>query len=82
MIYLFGYNPEWRLVGEAEIIFYVALDETAMNWMLIFLGLCMIPASTLYLVKGGKDNLSFNKVFFFAIAFMLGWAIFLGGIYG
>ena len=75
-------GEEWNDIIEVELLFTVPVDETALNWMLVFLGLCMIPASTLYLVKGGKDNLSMNKVFFFLVAFMLGWAIFLGGIYG
>ena len=44
--------PQWNIVGEAELIFSVPLDETGLNMMLIFLGLFMIPASTLFLVYG------------------------------
>ena len=46
----------------------------------VFLGLIMIPFSTMYLVKGGRKELSMDKVFYFLILFMLGWAFFIGGI--
>ena len=72
--------PQWNIVGEAELIFSVPLDETGLDMMLIFLGLLMIPASTLYLVKGGRSEASMDKLFFGLIAFVLGWALFLGGI--
>ena len=72
--------PQWREVSEAELIFNVPLDETGLNMLLIFLGLFMIPASTLYLVKGGRSEASMDKLFFGLIAFVMGWALFLGGI--
>lgn len=71
---------DWQLIVTVIILFTVPIDETALNWFIIFLGLFMIPASTLYLVKGGRDNLSMNKFFFFIVAFMLGWGLLLGGI--
>ncbi len=74
--------PEWNIVGEAELIFSVPIDESGLNILLIFLGLFMIPASTLYLVKGGRSEASMDKLFFGLIAFVIGWALFLGGIYG
>jgi len=46
----------------------------------VLLGLCMVPASGLYLVKGGKEEISGDKVFYFLIAFMIGWALVIGGI--
>lgn len=70
----------WESVQEVEFLFVIPLDETLLNWLLIFLGLFMIPASTLYLVKGGKDDMSANKFFYFCIAFMIGWGLLLGGI--
>ena len=72
--------PQWNIVGEAELIFSVPIDESGLDMMLIFLGLLMIPASTLYLVKGGRSEASMDKLFFGLIAFVLGWALFLGGI--
>ena len=74
--------PEWVEVGEAELIFSVPVDETGLDLLLIFLGLCMIPASMLYMVKGGTSEMSTNKFFFGLIVFFLGWGLFLGGIFG
>jgi hypothetical protein len=54
--------------------------QWALTSFTVLLGLVMIPASGLYLVKGGKDEMSGDKVFFFLIAFMIGWALFIGGI--
>ena len=72
--------PVWNNAGEAELVFEVPIDETGLNMLLIFLGLAMIPASTLYLVKGGKSEMSMDKLFFGLIAHVIGWALFLGGI--
>jgi len=72
---------QWEVVGEAELIFSVPIDETGLNMALILLGLIMIPASTLYAVKGGKDEMSTDKLFYVLIAFVIGWALVLGGIY-
>lgn len=71
---------KWMEVGEAELIFNVPLDETGLDMLLIFLGLIMIPLSTLYLVKGGRSEMSSDKLFYGLIAFAIGWALFLGGI--
>jgi len=40
----------------------------------------MIPSSTIYLVKGGRTDASMDKVFFAIVAFILGCALFIGGI--
>ena len=72
--------PSWQEVGEAEFIFSVLIDQTALNWFLIFLGMFMVPASTLYLVKGGKDNMSMDKVFYFIVAFLFGWGLIFIGV--
>jgi len=72
----------WGSINIVLFIFTIPWDTTTLNAFTIFLGLFMIPASTLYLVKGGKDNMSMNKVFFFIVAFILGWALVIGGIYG
>lgn len=47
---------------------------------LIIMGLIMIPASTMYFVRGGKEDMSRDKVFYFLIAFIIGWALVVGGI--
>ena len=74
--------PEWEPAGTAIIVFFVPVFTGALDALLIFLGLIMIPASTLYLVKGGKDEMSTDKLFYVIIVFVMGWALFLGGIYG
>lgn len=46
----------------------------------IFLGLIMIPASTMYLVRGGRDEMNTDKLFFSLIVFFIGIALVIGGI--
>ena len=72
--------PDWHEAGEAVIIFAVLFDEWALDMGLIFLGLFLIPASTIYMAKGGLKEASMTKVFFALVAFILGWAFFIGGI--
>ena len=72
--------PQWYESGEVELLFTVPIDETGLDMLLIFLGLIMIPLSTLYLVKGGRSEMSSDKLFYGLIAFTIGWALFLGGI--
>ena len=72
--------PEWEIVGEAELVIFVPLDETALNWFLIILGMFMVPASALYLVKGGKKDASMDKVFYFIVAFLFGWGLIFIGV--
>ncbi len=73
-------EPIWNVAGEVDILFNSPIDETGLNTLLIFLGLIMIPLSTLYLVKGGRSEMSSDKLFYGLIAFAIGWALFLGGI--
>lgn len=77
----YRFPPAWNEAGEAEVIFSVAIDETGLDLLLIFLGLCMIPFSMLYMVKGGTSEMSTNKFFFGLILFFLGWGLFIGGIF-
>lgn len=72
----------WHGAGTAIIMFEVPVFTGSLNALLIFLGLIMIPASTLYFVKGGRSEMSADKLFYTLIAFVIGWALFLGGIYG
>ncbi|GAH22004.1 unnamed protein product, partial [marine sediment metagenome] len=51
-------EEEWEGAGTAIIIFSVPVFTGSLDAILIILGLVMIPASTLYLVKGGKDETS------------------------
>ncbi|HUW45529.1 MAG TPA: hypothetical protein VMW50_07005, partial [Dehalococcoidia bacterium] len=70
----------WQEVGEAIIYFQVPIDQTGLNWWLIILGMCMVPASGVYFVLGGKDKMSMDKVFYCIVAFMLGWALIFIGV--
>ena len=72
--------PIWSVAGEVELLFIAPIDEWGLDMLLIFLGLIMIPLSILYLVKGGKSEMSSDKLFYGLIAFAIGWALFLGGI--
>ena len=72
----------WNNAGTAILTFSVLYDPWAVNVFLIFFGLCMIPISVIYLVKGGKDDMSMDKVFYGIVVFIFGWALFLGGIFG
>jgi hypothetical protein len=50
------------------------------NTAFIILGLVMIPASALYLVRGGKDAMNGDKLFFGLVVFFMGWALIIGVI--
>lgn len=75
-------TPDWTLINVAS-IWFVVFDLTALwglDTLFIIIGLIMIPASTMYLVRGGKEKLSSDKVFFALVLFFMGCALFLGGI--
>lgn len=65
----------WMFGNDIEQLFFVKFNSLPLEWFLLFLGMCMIPASTLYLVKGGWSELSSDKVLYFLLAFMIGWAL-------
>jgi len=72
--------PDWNTVGIAIIIFTTGLYLPVINGFFIFLGLIMIPASSLYLVRGGKSEMSTTKLFYVLVVFFIGWALLIGGI--
>ena len=72
----------WHIISSIVLIFVTELSTYSINLFLIFLGLVMIPLSTVYLVKGGRSDMSMDKVFYGLIVFIFGWALFLGGIFG
>ena len=74
--------PEWDIINIAILLFTVLYDPWAVNVLLIFCGLGMIPLSVIYLVWGGKNGMSMDKVFYGIVVFIFGWALFLGGIGG
>ena len=72
--------PQWNTIVTVQLWFNTPLDVTGFNMLLIFFGVCMIPASTIFLVYGGRKNFSMDKMFYFLIAFIIGWALLIGGI--
>jgi len=50
------------------------------NAAFAIMGLVMIPVSGLYLVKGGRQEMSRNKLFYVLVAFFIGWAFLIGVI--
>lgn len=73
----------WSTINTPEVIFPVGWDPVAQfgyDMFFIVLGLIMIPASTMYLVRGGRSEISMDKVFMFLLLFIAGWGLFLGGI--
>lgn len=70
----------WNIVGTAIFGIFLGFDEATINMWFIFVGLIMVPSSTLYLVKGGRKEISTDKVFFALVAFFVGIAFFIGGI--
>jgi len=73
----------WRSASNPIIYLIAPMSQTqvwGLNAFTILLGLIMIPTSTMYLVRGGRDELSNSKVFYFLVIFFMGWALLLGGI--
>ena len=73
-------TPSWHIIATAILTFVIELFTGSLDAFIILLGLIMIPASTLYLVKGGRDEMSSDKFFYFIIVFIIGWALLIGGI--
>jgi hypothetical protein len=76
-------SEDWMLISEVYLYLSVRYTPEEIflgNISLIILGLVMIPASTVFLVYGGRDAMSQNKFFYFLVIFVVGWALFIGGI--
>ena len=71
----------WRGFTTVTVWFEVIAFEGTLGMLLIFGGLILIPASTLYAVKGGREEMNTDKLFYVLIAFVIGWALVIGGIY-
>ncbi len=74
---------EWTQRGIAEFIFHIGWDPTfrfGYDAFFIFLGLIMMPVSTMYLVRGGRKEMSSEKLFYGLIIFAVGFGLLVGGI--
>jgi len=72
--------PNWYVIATAILVFWTPLYMAVFDALFIVFGLILIPVSTLYLVHGGREGMSNDKVFFFLVLFLVGWALILGGI--
>lgn len=71
----------WNEVTTATFYLDVQMSEStvwAFNNLHILLGFGLIVGSGVYLAKGGRDEISFDKGFYVIVAFMIGWALVIG----
>lgn len=74
---------EWQEANYAEFILRVKWSpeiQFGYDAIFIFLGLVMIPASTMYLARGGRKAMSTDKLFYGLVIFFLGIGFLIGGI--
>lgn len=77
------FTGQWNEYGNPELIFPVSWHPVALfgyNAFFVFLGLIMIPASTMYIVRGGKREMSRNKLFYALIIFFVGLGLLIDGV--
>lgn len=82
-VYLYTGVWDWNINGHVEIFFQVGWTpefQFGYDAFFIFLGLIMIPTSTMYLVKGGRKEMSTDKLFYGLVIFVLGFGFLIGGI--
>ena len=72
--------PNWHMFTMEDIAFFIEINQLNITYLLMLGGLIMIPTSTVLLVKGGRSDMSRDKLFLFFLMFLFGWALFLGGI--
>jgi len=77
------FGTEWVSIGSVEFIFDVDWHPVAQfgyDMFFILAGLIMIPASTMYLVRGGRKEMSRDKLFYALIIFFVGLGLLIGGV--
>jgi len=72
--------PSWQSFVMEVIVFFIPINELNITYLLMLGGMVMVPTSTILLVKGGRSDLSRDKLFLFFLMFLFGWALLLGGI--
>ena len=70
----------WFVLITVIVGIIIAVFTGSLDAFLILIGLALIPVSVLYLVKGGRDEMSFDKVAIFSVVIFLGIGLFIGGI--
>ena len=79
----YRFPPQWYESGDVGIMFQAGwglVFQFGYNAFFIFLGLIMIPASTMYLAWGGRKAMSTDKLFYGLVIFALGFGFLIGGI--
>lgn len=76
-------NREWQDINTAT--FYIVIDMSpATRWafenIIATVGLAMFVGSGIFLVYGGKEKLSMDKLLYAIVLFMVGLGLFIGGI--
>lgn len=72
--------PEWNLFGGASIHFNVPISQANIDYFFMFVGMILIPTSTMFLVYGGREKMSAEKLLAFLILFVIGCGLILGGL--
>jgi len=73
--------PNWHTIISVVIRFFAPLNTWALDMLLLFGGLIVIPSSTVYVAVNVKNKtMDSDKLFYFCVAFLLGIALFIGGI--
>ena len=85
MVSIAGYedeedNYDWHNINEGSFIVAVEPYTRIVDVMLVLGGLCMLPVSTVYLAYNRK-SMNQDKAFYFLILFLMGWGLFIGGIW-
>lgn len=78
-----GTAATWIEATTIDIILVAPISQEtlwALNNFYIIGGMVLVIASGVYLVKGGKDEMSTDKLLFFLMAFMVGWGLIIGGV--
>ena len=73
----------WNTVNSIEFFLHVGWDantQFGFDMLFIVLGLIMIPASTMYLVRGGRKEMSTDKVFLGLLLLFMGIGLVIGGV--
>lgn len=77
------FSEQWHNIETMDVYFIISLSQEtlwALNNFYILFGMGLVIFSGLYLVKGKRDELSMDKVFYFILAFLIGWGLIIGGV--
>lgn len=72
--------PDWVTCPYVSFYIYIPINQATIDYVLMYVGLLLIPVSTLYLVWGGKEKMSTDKLLIFLLIFFTGVGLLLGGL--